>query len=41
VRTGADGFVSTFNVILSGEGNILDGTINFDVSIAILSVGTH
>jgi phage tail sheath gpL-like len=41
VRTGADGFVSVFNVILSGEGNILDGTINFDVSIAILSVGTH
>ncbi len=41
VRTGADGFVTTFNVILSGEGNIMDATINFDVSIAILSVGSH
>jgi len=36
IRTGGDGFVYLMKVILSGEGNILDGLVQFDTSIAVL-----
>ena len=36
IRTGGDGFLSNVSVILSGEGNIKDSTINFDTSPAVV-----
>lgn len=36
IRTGGDGFLSQVTVILSGEGNIKDSTINFDTSPAVV-----
>ena len=38
IRSGNTGFDSTLTVILSGEGGILDTVVEFDTSIAVLSV---
>jgi len=37
VRTGGDGFTAVIPIILSGQGNIIDTTINFDISFAALA----
>ena len=37
VRTGGDGFNCTIPMILSGVGNIINATMNMDISIAALS----
>jgi phage tail sheath gpL-like len=37
IRSGSSGFDSLFNVILSGEGGILDTVTQFDTSIAVLT----
>jgi phage tail sheath gpL-like len=34
VRTGGDGFIAVLPGILSGVGNIIDSTFNFDISLA-------
>lgn len=36
VRVGGDGFLWVMKVVLSGEGNIIDGLVQFDTSIAVL-----
>jgi phage tail sheath gpL-like len=35
IRAGGDGFDSTLKIVLSGEGNILNNTTEFDTSIAV------
>lgn len=37
VRSGGNGFNSTFKIILSGEGGIIDTLIEFDTSIAVVT----
>jgi len=37
VRTGGDGFTIQLPAILSGVGNIIDATLNLDISLAVLS----
>ena len=37
VRTGGDGFTAQVPILLSGVGNIIDTTINVDISLAVLS----
>ncbi len=38
IRDAGNGFDTIFSIILSGEGGIIDVTIEFDISIAILSL---